>query len=147
MFEHDIVSDNEAARSRSSIACQICRKRKIKCGRELPQCTLCKQSLQNCVYPEKALRPGPKIGSTQIPRKRKIQRRSSSELDCARDFTLTSTYCRCVWEQRSTTTSVASISVESARCCANGQSIPTFFTHCINTFRGFRTTANQYAKS
>ncbi|KAI1613895.1 fungal-specific transcription factor domain-containing protein [Exophiala viscosa] len=50
-------SDEDGSQLRSTIACHVCRKRK--------------QSLQQCEYPERPLRPGPKIGSTQNPRKRK----------------------------------------------------------------------------
>ena len=64
-------SGEEGTQLRSAIACHVCRKRKVKFGREMPQCSLCQQSLQVCEYPEKPSRPGPKIGSTQNPRKRK----------------------------------------------------------------------------
>ncbi|KAK5467898.1 hypothetical protein LTS15_000871 [Exophiala xenobiotica] len=64
-------SEEEGTQLRSAIACHVCRKRKVKCGRETPQCSLCQQSLQVCEYARKPLRPGPKIGSTQNPRKRK----------------------------------------------------------------------------
>jgi hypothetical protein len=64
-------SEEEGTQLRSAIACHVCRKRKVKCGREMPQCSLCQQSLQVCEYARKPLRPGPKIGSTQNPRKRK----------------------------------------------------------------------------
>lgn len=70
-------SSKDESAQRSTIACQVCRRRKIKCGRELPHCNLCQQSLQNCTYPEKPLRPGPKIGSTQNPRKRKSRSKRS----------------------------------------------------------------------
>jgi len=55
---------------RSTIACHVCRRRKIKCGRELPRCAMCEQSSQECAYPQRAARPGPKIGSSQLGRKR-----------------------------------------------------------------------------
>ncbi|KAK7206983.1 fungal-specific transcription factor domain-containing protein [Myxozyma melibiosi] len=55
---------------KSDIACLICRKRKIKCGRELPHCGVCRQTNQTCEYPPGHLKPGPKIGSLQKRRKR-----------------------------------------------------------------------------
>ena len=54
----------------SSIACHICRKRKVKCTRELPKCSICQKSSQECTYPIRARRPGPKIGSTHSARKK-----------------------------------------------------------------------------
>ncbi|KAK5721166.1 hypothetical protein LTR17_014807 [Elasticomyces elasticus] len=63
---------------KSSIACRVCRKRKIKCGRELSSCVLCEQSGQQCAYPDEVRRPGPRIGSTQAPRKRAASRGGQS---------------------------------------------------------------------
>lgn len=68
--------DEETGELRSNIACYVCRRRKIKCGREIPNCSICEHSSQICGYPQKAARPGPKIGSSQNGRKR--QRASSS---------------------------------------------------------------------
>lgn len=65
------IIDTETGELRSAIACHICRKRKIKCGRELPQCMKCAMSSQGCEYPERIHKPGPKMGSSQSPRKRK----------------------------------------------------------------------------
>ncbi|RDL38598.1 uncharacterized protein BP5553_02938 [Venustampulla echinocandica] len=70
--------DEETGELRSNIACYVCRKRKIKCGREIPHCSICEQSSQSCYYPGRAARPGPKIGSTQNGRKRQ---RDSSNLE------------------------------------------------------------------
>ncbi|OAG35792.1 hypothetical protein AYO21_10026 [Fonsecaea monophora] len=55
----------------SNIACCSCRRRKVKCTREIPQCGICLQTNQACEYPASSTRPGPKIGSTQQARKRK----------------------------------------------------------------------------
>lgn len=58
-------SEREPRHQRHSpLACFICRKRKVKCGREWPHCDICKETSQQCTYPSKAMRPGPKIGST-----------------------------------------------------------------------------------
>lgn len=55
----------------SNIACRSCRRRKVKCTREIPECSICLQTNQSCEYPKSAIRPGPKMGSTQQARKRK----------------------------------------------------------------------------
>jgi len=55
----------------SRISCHGCRKRKVKCNRELPSCSICRQSSQRCSYPKRILKPGPKIGSTNTACKRK----------------------------------------------------------------------------
>jgi len=63
--------DGATGSLRSSMACLVCRKRKIKCGRELPRCSFCDLSCQDCSYPQRSRKPGPKIGSSQaVPRKR-----------------------------------------------------------------------------
>jgi hypothetical protein len=49
--------------TQSKIACYVCRKRKIKCGRELPSCVICQETEQECTYPARAMKRGPKIGS------------------------------------------------------------------------------------
>jgi Fungal Zn(2)-Cys(6) binuclear cluster domain len=68
----------ETGEPHSTIACHVCRKRKIKCGRELPRCAMCEQSSQECAYPQRAARPGPKIGSSQLKRKRNHERNYSN---------------------------------------------------------------------
>jgi hypothetical protein len=54
----------------TSIACYMCRKRKIKCNRLYPTCQNCTQNQQTCTYPRRVTKPGPKIGSIQSNRKR-----------------------------------------------------------------------------
>ncbi|RAQ58999.1 hypothetical protein COH20_007110 [Aspergillus flavus] len=56
--------------SLSDLACQSCRKRKVKCDRTLPRCMVCEQTRQTCNYPLRSMKPGPKIGSSQKKRKR-----------------------------------------------------------------------------
>ncbi|PTB35000.1 hypothetical protein M441DRAFT_205667 [Trichoderma asperellum CBS 433.97] len=66
---------------KSSIACQSCRRRKVKCDRELPSCQVCLGTLQSCQYPARHLKPGPKIGTLQRRKRReRIQSRSNSTL-------------------------------------------------------------------
>jgi hypothetical protein len=66
-----IAEDEEARGSRSTPACNLCRRRKIRCSRELPRCAICEQTSQQCAYPERISKPGPKLGSTQVGRRRK----------------------------------------------------------------------------
>jgi len=67
----NIARNEETGEIRSILACHLCRRRKIKCTRELPCCAICEQTSQQCAYPERMSKPGPKLGSTQILRKRK----------------------------------------------------------------------------
>lgn len=53
-----------------TLACCVCRKRKIRCGRELPCCLVCEQTYQVCEYPQRVSKPEPKIGTTRKSRKR-----------------------------------------------------------------------------
>jgi hypothetical protein len=62
----------------SKIACHNCRKRKVKCDRELPVCSICSYNNQVCSYPDRVLKPGPKLGSKNARSKR---RRSSIDED------------------------------------------------------------------
>lgn len=52
------------------LSCQSCRRRKVRCDKELPSCSLCVKSSQNCTYPAGPLKPGPKLGSSQRSVKR-----------------------------------------------------------------------------
>ena len=49
--------------SKTKIACHACRLRKVKCSREFPRCSTCRNCGQGCVYPSTTLKPGPKPGS------------------------------------------------------------------------------------
>lgn len=62
--------NKETGDFQSSLSCYVCRKRKVKCGRELPRCLVCEQSFQVCDYPQRVSKPGPKIGTTRKSRKR-----------------------------------------------------------------------------
>lgn len=59
------------------LSCQSCRRRKVRCDKELPSCSLCIKSSQTCTYPPGPLKPGPKLGSSQ--RSLKKRRRSREE--------------------------------------------------------------------
>ena len=63
---------------RSGTSCHVCRKRKVRCGRELPRCLVCEQSSQKCEYPER-VKPGPRIGTSQKNRKRPRQNQDAEK--------------------------------------------------------------------
>ncbi|KAF4464555.1 fungal specific transcription factor [Fusarium albosuccineum] len=72
MWSHQ-DQDDESER-RSAIACQSCRR-----DRQLPYCQICVDNGQSCNYPAGPLKPGPKIGSVQRPRRRcKTQSRAKA---------------------------------------------------------------------
>ncbi|KAL4936481.1 hypothetical protein BDV06DRAFT_233350 [Aspergillus oleicola] len=60
------------------IACYSCRR-----DRQRPQCLVCLETSQDCCYPERPLKPGPKLGSLKPPRKRSVQH---SEIDGTERF-------------------------------------------------------------
>jgi hypothetical protein len=62
---------NHAQISVRKIACRSCRARKVRCGRELPQCFNCLSHDQTCVYPPRSLKPGPKLGT--IHKRRRLE--------------------------------------------------------------------------
>lgn len=56
--------------SLAPLSCFICRKRKVKCSRQLPSCSLCDRLSLDCAYPTESQKPGPKKGSNLERRKR-----------------------------------------------------------------------------
>ncbi|KAH7309771.1 hypothetical protein B0I35DRAFT_440596, partial [Stachybotrys elegans] len=46
-------------------ACTFCREKKIRCSRELPKCTSCRQWPGDCIYPARSYRSS---GSKAAPR-------------------------------------------------------------------------------
>ena len=67
----------------AKVAWKLCRKRKVKCNRELPRCQTCENLQQRCVYPQHVQKPGPKLGTSQKKRRttnhRPKKRRKISE--------------------------------------------------------------------
>ncbi|RFU24936.1 hypothetical protein B7463_g11399, partial [Scytalidium lignicola] len=47
--------------------------------RDLPACLACKDAGQQCLYPERQQKPGPKLGSIQKPRKQRKMRNSQED--------------------------------------------------------------------
>ncbi|KNG86964.1 hypothetical protein ANOM_004183 [Aspergillus nomiae NRRL 13137] len=62
----------------AALSCRECRRRKIKCSRQLPVCDACITSLNACVYPAGPLKPGPKAGCCHRSKKRKLEPQSHS---------------------------------------------------------------------
>lgn len=70
--------------TQAGISCRDCRKRKIKCDRSLPSCSVCLKNAQECIYPVGPLKPGPKIGSS---RRRAARRPSTTQCHCSQSET------------------------------------------------------------
>ncbi|KAK2808450.1 hypothetical protein FQN50_004658 [Emmonsiellopsis sp. PD_5] len=59
-------SDNHELQGKAEErACTSCRKRKLKCSRELPSCTHCLRLETSCVYDHKKNKPGIKTGAVE----------------------------------------------------------------------------------
>ncbi|KAK4671665.1 hypothetical protein QC764_607830 [Podospora pseudoanserina] len=61
------LSDASAAK----LACYACKRRKVKCDRQLPVCSLCQKLSGQCEYPTHAEKPGPKTGGPLQGNKRR----------------------------------------------------------------------------
>ncbi|EEU43806.1 uncharacterized protein NECHADRAFT_11576, partial [Fusarium vanettenii 77-13-4] len=49
----------------ASLACNCCRKRKLRCSRETPACEHCRKTGYECVYESKRAKPGMKTGAVE----------------------------------------------------------------------------------
>ncbi|RSM03288.1 hypothetical protein CDV31_010564 [Fusarium ambrosium] len=49
----------------ASLACNCCRKRKLRCSRETPACEHCRKTGYECVYESKRAKPGMKTGAIE----------------------------------------------------------------------------------
>ncbi|KAF8847735.1 hypothetical protein BDZ45DRAFT_311373 [Acephala macrosclerotiorum] len=56
--------------SYANLACERCKRRKIRCDRALPTCRTCLKTSENCSYPLVSHKPGPKPGAQQRRRRR-----------------------------------------------------------------------------
>ena len=54
----------------ASLACNPCRKRKLRCSRELPACQHCRKAATACVYETKRNKPGLKPGALESVHRR-----------------------------------------------------------------------------
>jgi hypothetical protein len=78
----NVSRNKDTGELQSTLACYVCRRRKIRCGRELPRCVVCEETLQSCEYPQRVSKPGPKIGTTRKSHAR--QRQDSNGVDASR---------------------------------------------------------------
>lgn len=72
MSEAPRLEDDGVTTSRPALACFTCKRRKIRCDRSLPSCSLCIKTLQQCKYPLTPQKPGPKIGAPQRRKRRHL---------------------------------------------------------------------------
>ncbi|KAK4197636.1 putative fungal-specific transcription factor [Triangularia verruculosa] len=64
--------------SAAKLACYACKRRKVKCDRQLPICSLCQKLSGQCEYPTHAEKPGPKTGPHQGSKRRRLDHASVS---------------------------------------------------------------------
>ncbi|KAM0275863.1 hypothetical protein ACHAQH_007335 [Verticillium albo-atrum] len=57
--------NDDAAASEAALACNCCRKRKLRCSREVPACQQCRKTGSECVYETKRAKPGMKAGAIE----------------------------------------------------------------------------------
>ncbi|KAK4118835.1 hypothetical protein N657DRAFT_583002 [Parathielavia appendiculata] len=75
----------------TSLACNPCRKRKLRCSRELPACQHCRKTATECVYEAKRNKPGLKPGALDNVHRRldalehTVQRLGEGKDSCSRD--------------------------------------------------------------
>ncbi|KAI1621307.1 fungal-specific transcription factor domain-containing protein [Exophiala viscosa] len=62
--------ENADEPARAEYSCMFCKKRKVKCDRTLPSCSICRKTQQECQYPSDGGKPGPKLGTTRRKRPR-----------------------------------------------------------------------------
>ncbi|KAH7469479.1 hypothetical protein FOMA001_g13938 [Fusarium oxysporum f. sp. matthiolae] len=62
--------EQTAQASDVGLACNCCRKRKLRCSRETPICEHCRKTGQDCVYETKRAKPGMKAGAIENVHKR-----------------------------------------------------------------------------
>jgi hypothetical protein len=116
-------SRGEVTQGWSGIACFLCRKRKIRCSKDLPRCRLCKHSDLRCEYPERARKPGPKIGSSQ--KIRRARRATSIQED---NSVATESNARLARSSVRSSLAHPNIATEPNRCLLSMQTI-SFIIH------------------
>ncbi|KAM0331312.1 hypothetical protein ACHAQA_002982 [Verticillium albo-atrum] len=62
--QNESINDDAAA-SEAALACNCCRKRKLRCSREVPTCQQCRKTGSDCVYETKRAKPGMKAGAIE----------------------------------------------------------------------------------
>ncbi|KAB5531475.1 fungal-specific transcription factor domain-containing protein [Coniochaeta sp. 2T2.1] len=66
----DAYSDDGRSESTVALACNGCRKRKLRCSREHPTCQQCRRTAVQCVYETRRSKPGLKLGALEKVHKR-----------------------------------------------------------------------------
>jgi hypothetical protein len=66
----DVARSEESQPATALLSCHSCRKRKVRCDRIIPSCSMCIKSLHPCTYHPAPLKPGPKPGVSRLSRKR-----------------------------------------------------------------------------
>lgn len=69
--------ENQARGPEIGHACNSCRRRKLRCSRELPACQHCRKTVSECHYETKRAKPGMKAGALD-----NIHRRLGGSLPC-----------------------------------------------------------------
>ncbi|KAF4844046.1 putative transcriptional regulatory protein [Colletotrichum siamense] len=54
-----------ASEAAAALACNCCRRRKLRCSREVPNCQQCRKTGSECVYESKRSKPGMKAGAIE----------------------------------------------------------------------------------
>ncbi|KAK1633802.1 hypothetical protein BDP81DRAFT_482866 [Colletotrichum phormii] len=54
-----------ASEAAAALACNCCRRRKLRCSREVPACQQCRKTGSDCVYESKRSKPGMKAGAIE----------------------------------------------------------------------------------
>ncbi|RXG42991.1 hypothetical protein VDGE_30625 [Verticillium dahliae] len=62
--------DNSANAFEGGLACNGCRRRKLRCSREVPTCQQCRKISSDCVYETKRVKPGLKPGAVEMLQRR-----------------------------------------------------------------------------
>ncbi|OLN86378.1 putative transcriptional regulatory protein C1683.13c-like protein 2 [Colletotrichum chlorophyti] len=64
---NEVHDDDEggSAEAAAALACNCCRRRKLRCSRELPTCQQCRKTGSDCVYETKRSKPGMKAGAIE----------------------------------------------------------------------------------
>lgn len=63
MDDRTIINDIQNGSTQSSLACKLCRRKKLKCDRTVPECRNCLKTSRQCEYPAVAQKPGPRPGT------------------------------------------------------------------------------------
>ncbi|KAG7054792.1 hypothetical protein JMJ77_0007266 [Colletotrichum scovillei] len=54
-----------ASEAAAALACNCCRRRKLRCSREVPTCQQCRKTGSDCIYQSKRSKPGMKAGAIE----------------------------------------------------------------------------------